>query len=101
MIQGVLCISNFKFNLSFVSKIAKYLKCCVSFFSDYLIFRDLLTGKVKEIGREEECLYVLSSPITADSVNNVKIMGGLKDTTSADIFGIREWVMLQCQYLGK
>ncbi|XP_019232805.1 PREDICTED: uncharacterized protein LOC109213460 [Nicotiana attenuata] len=38
------------------------LKCCAAFFPNFCIFQDLFTGRVKEIGKEEEGLDVLHSP---------------------------------------
>nr|XP_016482304.1 PREDICTED: uncharacterized protein LOC107803184 [Nicotiana tabacum] len=51
---------SFKFNLKSVSKVTEDLKCSVTFFPKCCVFQDLLFGRVKEIGRKEEGLYILS-----------------------------------------
>ncbi|XP_070017791.1 uncharacterized protein [Nicotiana sylvestris] len=53
-------IEAFKFNLKSVSKVTEDLKCSVTFFPKCCVFQDLLFGRVKEIGRKEEGLYILS-----------------------------------------
>ncbi|XP_019239769.1 PREDICTED: uncharacterized protein LOC109219749 [Nicotiana attenuata] len=62
-LKDVLCVPAFKFNLLSVSNMTKDLKCCVTFFPQCFVFRDLLSGKVKGIGKEEEGLYVLSTSV--------------------------------------
>nr|XP_016458677.1 PREDICTED: uncharacterized protein LOC107782316 [Nicotiana tabacum] len=61
LLENVLCVLAFKFNLLSVSKLTKSLNYYATFFPDFFIFQDLFTRKVKEIGREEEGLYVLHS----------------------------------------
>ena len=39
----------------------KELNCCALFYPEFCLFQDLLTGKVKDIGREEDGLYILDS----------------------------------------
>ena len=44
-----------------VSKLTKELNCCVVFYPDFFFIQDLFTGKVKEIGEEEDGLYMLNN----------------------------------------
>nr|XP_027073728.1 uncharacterized protein LOC113698197 isoform X1 [Coffea arabica] len=60
-LYSVLCLPNFSFNLLSVSKITKALKCSVSFFSEYCVFQDLMTGKIIGKGRESGGLYTLET----------------------------------------
>ncbi|XP_019251086.1 PREDICTED: uncharacterized protein LOC109230004 [Nicotiana attenuata] len=60
-INNVLCVPAFKFNLLSVSQLTKALNCCAAFFPNFCIFQDLFSGRVKDIGKEEEGLYVLHS----------------------------------------
>lgn len=52
-ISNVLYLPNLKLNLLSVSKLTRKLQCKVGFFPDFCIFKDLSTGQVKGIGREE------------------------------------------------
>jgi len=61
VIQDVLCVPTFKFNLLSVSKLTKELNCCALFFPDFFILQDLFTGRVKEIGKEKDGLYLLKA----------------------------------------
>ncbi|OIT26387.1 hypothetical protein A4A49_38845 [Nicotiana attenuata] len=82
LLENVLCVPEFKFNLLsvskltkslnyydtlfpvffiHVSKLTKSLNCYATFFPDFFIFQDLFTRKVKEICKEDEGLYVLHS----------------------------------------
>ncbi|XP_075098999.1 uncharacterized protein LOC142175892 [Nicotiana tabacum] len=63
-LKDVLFVPVFKFNILSVSKmITKDLKRYVIFFPQCCVFQDLLSGKVKEIGKEDDGLYVLSSSV--------------------------------------
>lgn len=44
----------------YVSKITNDLGCSVSFFPDFCLFQDLSNGRVREIDREENGLYILT-----------------------------------------
>ena len=48
----VLSLPHFSFNLIYVSKLTRVLNCCISFFSGYCLFQNLLTKGV--IGRGQE-----------------------------------------------
>lgn len=63
VLRKVLCVPTFKFNLMSVSKVTQDLNCCVTFFPCYCVFQDLLSGKVRGIGKEEDGLYTLCSQI--------------------------------------
>nr|XP_016467178.1 PREDICTED: uncharacterized protein LOC107789823 [Nicotiana tabacum] len=58
-ITNVFYVPQFKFNLLSVSKSTKELKCSVTVFPDFCFFQDLFTRKVREIGKEEDELYIL------------------------------------------
>ncbi|OIT01209.1 hypothetical protein A4A49_59827, partial [Nicotiana attenuata] len=63
VLKDVFCVPAFKFNLMSVSKVTEDLKCSVTFFPKNCVFQDLLSGRVKEIGRSEEDLYILSTAL--------------------------------------
>lgn len=46
-------------SISSVSKLTRDLHCYAKFFPGFCVFQDLITGKVKAIGKEEEGLYTL------------------------------------------
>jgi len=57
-LSSVLSLPNFSFNLMFVNKITRGLKCNVEFFPDYCVFQDLQTRSVIGRGREPDGLYI-------------------------------------------
>ncbi|XP_075092381.1 uncharacterized protein LOC142172615 [Nicotiana tabacum] len=60
IITNVFYIPQFKYNLLYVSKLTKELKCSVAFFPDFCIFQELFSGRVKTIGKKDNGLYILS-----------------------------------------
>ncbi|KAH0692105.1 hypothetical protein KY285_019202 [Solanum tuberosum] len=63
VVHNVLCVPTFQFNLLSVSKLTRELNCCAIFFPDFFTLQDLFTGKVKEIGTEQDGLYTLGSRV--------------------------------------
>lgn len=61
VLKNVLCVPAFRFNLLSISKLTKEMNCSAIFFPTFFMFQDLLSGKVKEIGRELDGLYHLHS----------------------------------------
>lgn len=59
-ILDVFYIPQFKFIILSVSKITKKLQCLATSFLDFCVFQDLFIGKVREIGKEEDGLYLMS-----------------------------------------
>ncbi|TMW85531.1 hypothetical protein EJD97_022990 [Solanum chilense] len=59
-LTNVFQLPRFKFNFIFVSKLTKELGCSVSFFPDFCLFKDISNGMVRQIGREENQLYILT-----------------------------------------
>ncbi|XP_019256865.1 PREDICTED: uncharacterized protein LOC109235265 [Nicotiana attenuata] len=59
-ITNVFYIPQFKYNLLSVSKVIKEMKYSFAFFSDFCIFQELFSGRVKAIGKEDSGLYILS-----------------------------------------
>ena len=58
-LTSVLILPNFSFNLMFVSKLTRALKCYISFFPDFCIFQDLMTKQIIGRGCESGGLYIL------------------------------------------
>ena len=58
-LASVLSLPNFSFNLMFVSKLTRALKCYISFFPDFCLFQDLMTKQIIGRGRESRGLYIL------------------------------------------
>ena len=71
-LTSVLSLPNFSFNLMYVSKLTRALKCYISFFSDFCLFQDLMTKQIIGRGRESRGLYILdlvvSKPIACSGV---------------------------------
>ena len=62
-LTSVLSLPNFFFNLMFVSKLTRVLKCYISFFPEFCIFQDLMTKQIIGTGRESGGLYILDSTV--------------------------------------
>ena len=58
-LTSVLSLSQFSFNLIYVSKLTCTLNCSISFFLDYCLIQDLSTKQIIGRGRESMGLYVL------------------------------------------
>jgi len=72
VITNALHVLDLKYNLLSVSQITKELCCSVTFFSNFCVFHELYTGKVKEVGKEEGGLYLLLSQLTHGPESEVK-----------------------------
>ena len=59
----ILTLLNFSFNLMFVSKLTRALKCCVSFFPEFCLFQDLMTKHIISKGHEYGSLYILDPEV--------------------------------------
>ena len=55
----VLSLPNFSFNLMFVNKLTRALKCYISLFPVFCPFQDLMTKQIIGKGRESGGLYIL------------------------------------------
>ena len=62
-LTSVLSLPNFSFNLMFVSKLTRALKCYISFFPDFCLFQDLMTKQIIGRGRESGSLYILDPTV--------------------------------------
>ena len=58
-LTSVLSLPNLSFNLLFVSKLTRALKCYILFFPDFCLFQDLMTKQIIGRGREFGGLYIL------------------------------------------
>ena len=58
IVKNVLCVPDFNFNLLSVAKLTRQLNCCAIFYPDFFLLQDLLTGRVKEIGKRDGGLYI-------------------------------------------
>lgn len=83
-LTNVLYIPDFRFNLLSVSRLTKELQCSVSFFPNFCIFQDLSSGKVLEIGEENDGLYLLNHKGSTDN-NERPVRGLLATKNKADI----------------
>lgn len=66
VITKVYHIPEFKYNLLSVSKVTKELNCSVTFFPHFCVFQELYTGKVREIDKEDNDLYLLLRNVSND-----------------------------------
>ena len=58
-LTSVLSLPNFSFNLMYVSKLTRALKCYISFFPDFCLFQDLMTKQIIGRSHESRGLYIL------------------------------------------
>ncbi|XP_075499123.1 uncharacterized protein LOC142537497 [Primulina tabacum] len=61
MLDKVLQIPDFRFNLLSVSRLTKELQCYVTFYPTFCLFQDLKTGQIMGIGKERNGLYHLEN----------------------------------------
>lgn len=85
LLKDVLYIPMFKYNLLYVSKLTRDLQCYASFYSDFFLFQDLYTNKVKGIGKVNDELYMpstnSSAPVTSSSLQDPTICLSPHDTS--------------------
>ena len=62
-LTSVLSLPNFSFNLMFVSKLTRALKCYISFFLKFCLFQDLMTKQIIGRGCESGGLYILDPTV--------------------------------------
>ena len=62
-LSSVLSLPNFSFNLSSMSKLTPALKCYISFFLGFCLFRDLMTKQIIGRGHESGGLYILDHAV--------------------------------------
>ena len=55
--------TKFSFNLMSVSKLIRALKCYISFFHDFCLFKDLMTKQIIGRGHESRGLYILDPTV--------------------------------------
>ena len=60
----IMSLSQFSFNLIYVSKLTRTLNCSISFFLNYCLIQDLSTKRVISRGRESGGLYILETKVT-------------------------------------
>jgi len=70
VITNVYHIPEFKYNLLSVSKVTKELNCSVTFFPHFCVFQELYTGKVREVGKEEDGLYLLLRNLSKEQLKH-------------------------------
>lgn len=52
LLEDILVVLDFKYDLLSISQMTRQLKCSVSFFPKFCFFQDLFNGEVKGIGKE-------------------------------------------------
>ena len=62
-LTSVMSLPQFLFNLIYVSKLTCTLNCCISFFLDYCLIRDLSTKRIISRGRGSRGLYILETEV--------------------------------------
>ena len=63
VLDNVLCIPSFSFNLIFISKLTQHPSCCCIFLSQYCFIQDLQPWKMIGFGRNQGGLYTLQSSL--------------------------------------
>lgn len=59
----MLYIHDFKYNLLSVAKLSRDLNCCVMFYRNIVVFQNLSNGRVVQISKEPNGLYICGSKI--------------------------------------
>ena len=59
ILDNVLCIPSFSFNLISIGKLTHHLRCCCIFLSHFCFRQDLLQWKTIGLGRKQDGLYIL------------------------------------------
>ena len=68
LLENVLCVPTFTFNLISVSKLTKSPSCCLVFLFHYCFIHDLTCWKMIGVGKLHHNLYLLQSSNICDSV---------------------------------
>ena len=71
LLENVLCVPTFTFNLISMSKLTKSLSCCLVFLYHYCFIQDLTCWKTIGVGKLHHNLYLLQSSTICDSVSEV------------------------------
>lgn len=73
-----------------MSKLTRQLSCFVQFFPDFVVFQDLYSGRVKEIGRENEELYVLRGNSCGDGLaKGIKVVHTIESERRDNLWHMR------------
>ena len=62
-LTSVSSLPNFSFDLMFVSKLTRALKCYISFFPDFYLLQDLMTKQIIGRGCESGGLYIIDPTV--------------------------------------
>uniref|UniRef100_A0A803LNL9 Retrotransposon Copia-like N-terminal domain-containing protein n=1 Tax=Chenopodium quinoa TaxID=63459 RepID=A0A803LNL9_CHEQI len=69
-LQNVLCVPNFRYNLLSVPKLTKDSQCEVNFYGSHCVIRDVVSKKIRGVGKTRNGLYYLvDKPLTEDEIN--------------------------------
>ena len=71
ILNNVLCVPSFSFNLISVSKLAKCLSCCLVFLSKFCFIQDLSCWKTIGVGKLHNNLYLLQVSPDWTSISGV------------------------------
>lgn len=86
IVSNVLYIPDFKYNLLSVSKLTKELKCSALFFSEFCVFQDLYSGKVRGIGKERGGLYLLTQTYAKDNTAEITSLIASKEKQDIELW---------------
>ena len=71
VLENVLCVPSFSFNLISVSKLTKSLSCCLVFLSNFCFIQDLSCWKKIGVGKLHNNLYLLQASTNCKSISRV------------------------------
>ena len=71
ILENVLCVPFFSFNLISVSKLTKCLSCCLVFLSKFCFIQDLSCWKTIGVGKLHNNLYLLQVSLDCTSISGV------------------------------
>ena len=71
ILEDVICVPAFSFNLISVSKLTKSLSCCLVFLSNYCFVQDLTCWKMIGLGKLHNNLYLLQALSNYKSISEV------------------------------
>ena len=71
LLENVLCITTFSFNLISISKLTQSCSCCCIFFSQFCLIQDLQVWKMIRFGKKQGGLYTLQSQFAASLLASI------------------------------
>ena len=88
ILENVLCVPSFTFNLISISQLTKSLSCCFIFLSNVCFIQALSCWKTIGVGKLHHNLYLLQPPESCTSVSNVSVLGSVFNSFANNVVDI-------------